>query len=162
MTNADGSISLVVINWADEEKKVAFDIEHTITKPLKKYEFEAEKPPYNEFCDLQDSSGVIETDNGAFEIVLKPKSVTFLTTDYKDRTPSKISNVHIENNELVWDKCNDTEHCYYRVFASEDKSFIPDYSNQIASTVAEHKIINNPNLFYKVISVDKYGNCGRA
>lgn len=162
VTNADGSISLVVINWADDEKEVAFDIEHTITKPLRKYEFEAENPPYNEFCDLQDYSGIIEADNGAFEMVLKPKSVTFVTTDYVNRTPSPISNVRIENNRLVWDKCEDEEHCYYRVFASEDENFVPCYSNQIASTVAEHKNINNPMLFYKVVSVDKYGNCGRA
>ena len=85
-------------------------------------------------------------------------SVTFLTTDYIDRKPSEIKNVRAENGRLLWEKCDDAEHCYYRVYASDKKSFVPDYKNQIASTVAEYTDITDEKLYYKVLSVDKYGN----
>ena len=161
VTNSDGSISVAIINWAEKEKTVDFTVEHNIDKPMRVYEFEADNPTYNEFCDLQDHSSVIESKDSKFKITLKPKSATFLTTDYIDRTPSKIKNIILKNNKLVWNPCDDIEHCYYRVFASSEKNFEPCYENQIASTVAEYKEIDNPNLYYKVVSVDKYGNAGK-
>ena len=158
VTNADGSMSLVVINWDDCEKKVSFDIEHTFDKPLRKYECGADNVPYNKFGDLQSYSNLTEAKDGKFEVILQPKSATFMTTDYIDRQPSEIKNVRLDNGSLIWDKCEDEQHCYYRVFASDDKNFVPAYDNQIASTVAEAIHIENQKLYYKVMSVDKYGN----
>ena len=158
VTNADGSMSLVVINWDDCEKKVSFDIEHTFDKPLRKYECGADNVPYNKFGDLQSYSNLTEAKDGKFEVILQPKSATFMTTDYVDRTPSGIKNIRLDCDRLIWDKCEDEEHCYYRVFASDDKNFVPAYDNQIASTVAESIQIENQKLYYKVMSVDKYGN----
>lgn len=158
VTNADGSMSLVVINWDNSEKNVSFEIEHTFDKPLRKYECAADNIPYNKFGDLQDYSEVIAAHNGKLETVLKPKSVTFITTDYIERKPSPVTNMRTENGKLLWDKCKDEEHCYYRVYASDDKDFVPNYDNQIVSTVAEEIPIENENLYYKIMSVDKYGN----
>ena len=101
---------------------------------------------------------VIAAHNGKLETVLKPKSVTFITTDYIERKPSPVTNMRTENGKLLWDKCKDEEHCYYRVYASDDKDFVPNYDNQIVSTVAEEIPIENENLYYKIMSVDKYGN----
>ena len=85
-------------------------------------------------------------------------SVTFLTTDYVDRKPSEVTNIRAENGRLTWDACKDKAHCYYRVYASDKKNFVPKYDNQIASTVAEFTDISDDKLYYKVLSVDKYGN----
>ena len=57
--------------------------------------------------------------------------------------------IHFANGKLVWDKCNDPEHCYYRVYCNGE---------QIASTVAEY-IHTDLNGQFQVYSVDKYGNC---
>ena len=40
---------------------------------------------------------------------------------------------------------------------SQNKS----YENQIASTVAEEHTVDDCKLYYKVVSVDKYGNVGK-
>ena len=86
---------------------------------------------------------------------------SFLTTDYTDRVPSAIENVRIENGTLLWDRCMDPEHCYYRVYTSVNADTAPIYENQIASTVAEHCSITDAKANYKVVSVDKYGNTGK-
>ena len=79
-------------------------------------------------------------------------SVTFLSTDYKNRVPSEIKKIRINTNELLWNACEDSEHCYYRVFKD---------GVQIASTVANSIKILDTGAEYKVISVDKYGNVGK-
>ena len=80
--------------------------------------------------------------------------VTFLTTDYRDRTPSAVADVRVEDGVLRWTASADPEHCYYRVF--ED-------GRQIASTVATSLPVSAaaaPSGF-RVISVDKWGNEGK-
>lgn len=160
VTNADGSVSICIINWANEEKAIELLLEHPTNKPMRRYDFCADKIPYNDFCDLQPYSELLAC-NGQAALTVSPKSVTFLTTDYIQRAPSNVENVRIENGMLAWNKCNDPEHCYYRVFASNKADFTPAYENQIASTVAEHCEIEDPNLCYKVVSIDQYGNVGK-
>ena len=89
--------------------------------------------------------------DGEMNIALAPMSVTFLTTDYEDRTPSKIKGIRLKGNKLIWRACADKEHCYYRVFKD---------GRQIASTVANSIEILDTGADYKVISVDRYGNAG--
>lgn len=158
VSNPDGSMSCFIINVGSEEKKAELEIQHNLGKPMRRYDYDSENVPYNDFCDLQPHSGLVEVTDGKCEITVKPMSVTFLTTDYADRIPSEIKNIRLENGRLLWDKCEDAEHCYYRVFASDKKSFVPSYENQIASTVAEYAHIPDEKLYYKVLSVDKYGN----
>ena len=154
VTNPDKSVSVVIINWEDKAKEVEIDMEHTSDKPFRKYEYSADSVPYNKFNDLQSFSEVVE----GKKVKLLPRSVTFLTTDYVDRKPSKIKNILVSDGILSWDECKDSEHCYYRVFASDKKRFTPCYENQIASTVSTSLEINSENLYYKVLSVDKFGN----
>lgn len=158
VTNPDGSVSVAVMNWDETEKTVSFELEHTTDKPLRKYEYKADSVPYNKFNDLQECSGIVELSNMKGELVLNPRSVTFLTTDYKERVPSEIKNIVLKGDRLLWDKCEDEEHCYYRVYAGDEKDFIPAYENQIASTVAEYVNISEKKKYYKVRSVDKSGN----
>ena len=66
--------------------------------------------------------------------------------------------MEIKENTLSWNAVDCDDHCYYRVFASTEKNFIPSLENQIASTVAEEIPIENADLYYKVLSVDNSGN----
>ena len=95
-------------------------------------------------------------------VSVKPRSVTFLTTDYEDRTPTTVKGICLKDGVLSWKPCTDAAHCYYRVYASDDKNFEPCYENQIASTVAESLRVDGEKRYYKVVSVDTSGNVGRA
>ncbi len=149
VTCPDGSVSIAIINWEDREKTVSVELEHNSDKPMRKYEYIAEDIPFNKFNDLQDYSELVKTNNNEFTTVLPPKSIVFLTTDYVDRAPSKITGVKHSKGKLVWNKCRDEEHRYYRVYRNGE---------QIASTVAQY-IIADEKAEYRVYSVDKYGNC---
>ena len=150
VTNADGSVSICIVSRGDGEKEIEIELEHKCDKPLRRYDFLADEPYENEFCDLQHFSELVECD-GVAKIKVAPRSVTFLTTDYEDRIPSEITNVRVDGDTLLWDHSKDDEHCYYRVFES---------GKQIASTVANSIEIINTGATYSVISVDKYGNTG--
>jgi hypothetical protein len=162
VTGADGSISVALINWADSDKEIALDIEHKIGKPLRIYEYAADNIPYNRFNDLQAHSGTVEQTDGTVRVTVKPRSVTFLSSDYTDRVPSRVSGVKRKDGVLSWRKCKDAEHCYYRVYASDNKDFAPCYDNQIASTVAQKLHVDGEKRYYKVVSVDTSGNVGEA
>ncbi|MBR2043389.1 MAG: hypothetical protein IJ946_03530 [Clostridia bacterium] len=149
VTCPDGSISIAVINWSEQENSVSFNIEHKIDKPLRKYEYKAGSIPFNSFNDLQYYSELIEVKEQSFSAILPAKSVTFLTSDYVDRVPSTIKGIKYSKGKLTWKPSADPEHCYYRVYCN---------GKQIASTVAEYVYAEKP-ANYQVYSVDKYGNC---
>lgn len=149
VTNADGSVSIAIINWKNEQMDIDMEIEHNCSKALRKYIFEARNIPYSKFNDLQDYSELIDVNENALKTTLPPRSIVFLTTDYTDRVPSEITGIKTENGRLCWNKCGDEEHCYYRVYVDGE---------QIASTVSESIEIDDETLSYDVISVDKWGN----
>ncbi len=159
VTNSDGSVSVCIINLGKEETETEIVLEWPANKPMRRYDFSADNVPYNDFCDLQPFSALLEYD-GKLNLTLGPKSVTFLTTDYFERKPSRIKGVKIKKGILSWKVCRDEEHCYYRVYASDKPDFALDPKVQIASTVAEHCDIQDERLYYRVVSVDKYGNVG--
>ena len=59
---------------------------------------------------------------------------------------------------MTWDEVTDPNHCYYRVYVSTTQDFVPSRETQIASTIATDLPITDDRLFYKVLSVDIYGN----
>ena len=155
VTNPDGSCSIAVINWG-EKKRVRIASEHPIGKPLRRYVYESANPPFNAFNDLQPASGTVAAADGAVAVELPEKSITFLTTDYQDRTPPRIDGVHMEKNGvLAWTATKDTDHVYYRVYRG---------GKQIASTVATSLPISEASADdarrFSVRSVDKWGNEG--
>ena len=158
VTNADGSVSIALINWGPDLQDTCIELEHPLSKPLRVYECGQDHIPYSPFNDLQAPSGVLDAIDGEINITLNPRSITFLTTDYTDREPSKIRNLRKDGALLRWDPCTDPEHCYYRVFADADPRFIPTAENQIASTIAESVTLERPELCCKVLSVDRWGN----
>lgn len=60
--------------------------------------------------------------------------------------------------EISWNAVEDKNHCYYRVFSSDEEDFIPEKGNQIASTVSTTLKTDAVKKYIKVISVDKSGN----
>ncbi len=83
-------------------------------------------------------------------VALPAKSMTFLTTDYVDRTPPSVGGVtQGGDGALVWDAATDPDHVYYRVFRD---------GKQIASTVATRLDVKGAKGNYAVRSVDRWGN----
>ena len=155
VTNPDGSCSIAVINWG-EKKRARIESEHSIAKPLRRYVYESANPPFNEFNDLQPVSGMVVADNGVIAVELPEMSITFLTTDYQDRTPPRVNGVHLEKNGvLAWAATKDAGHVYYRVYRD---------GRQIASTVATSLPISEASAdaarCFSVRSVDRWGNVG--
>ena len=148
VTNPDGSMSVLLINWADAPKEITVSCAHPIDKPLRRYVFDSANPPDGTFCDLMPWEGLTEAENGSFTLTMPPASLAILTTDYIDRKPSPAANVRVENGMVTWDACTDAEHCYYRVYRGGE---------QIASTVAEHAKACGEGV-YTVRCVDRYGN----
>lgn len=157
--NDDGTISIAVVNWSDEDKQLQLETNCEFSKPLRKYEYCAKNVPFNKFNDLQSYSELVDWSKPSKKISVKGKSVTFFTTDYVERVPSKIKNIRLNGGKLVWDKCTDAEHRYYRVYASNEKNFEICYENQVASTAVEY-ILTPKYKYFKVVSVDIYGNSG--
>lgn len=157
-----GAISIAVINWSDEEKEISLELENLkANKPFRVYEYSANDIPCNKFNDLQDFNRTEAVSEDKISTFVKGKSVTFFTTDYEDRIPSKIKGIKFCKGMLKWKKCNDLEHRYYRVFASDEKNFPLSYENQIASTVAEYYVPEKEYKYYRIVSVDAYGNAGK-
>ena len=148
ITNPDGSATFAIINWG-EAKEVRVKSEHRLDKPLRIYEYDSAKPPYNAFNDLQPPKGTVTATDGSFTVAMPAKSLVFLTTDYVDRTPSEVEDVDADDGRLAWDACEDPEHVYYRVFKN---------GRQIRSTVATSCAIDDEDAAYEVKSVDKWGN----
>ncbi|MBQ5983440.1 MAG: hypothetical protein IJL56_00480 [Bacteroidales bacterium] len=152
--NRDRSVTFALINRG-EEKTVTVDCSSwsggidSFSKSFRRYVYEADNPPLNEFNDLQSYSGKDDASGGKIRVVLPARSMTFLTTDYLDRTPEKVKGVRIADGKLVWKPVADEYHRYYRVYKD---------GKQIASTVATELELTSPGKGYTVKSIDAWGN----
>ena len=109
------------------------------------------------FGDIQDYIALLSPDTPT--CTLKGESVTFLTTDYREKEATvEADDLQIKDGRLSWSAVTDERHCYYRVYAANTPSFEPSRQTQIASTVGTDIPIENPDLFYRVLSVDCDGN----
>ncbi len=146
IVNRDGSVSIGIVNRHDTPCDITLDTA-LFDKDLRVYEYDTNKVPMNDFADIQDFT-VLKKD--APSIALKPMSVTFFTTDYKEKQKTVFAKgVRKKGDTLIWNAVKDENHCYYRVYADE---------KQIASTVACRLPIADKGKRYKVVSVDKWGN----
>ncbi len=155
--NKDMSVTIGIVNRNKKATKININADGLLKKAARVYEYDPKDVPRNDFCDLQPYSYLI---NEGDEIELRPESVTFITTDYIDRDYEVYATgVKVGDGKVSWNAVTDDTHCYYRVFASADADFKPAFENQIASTIAESLPIKDESLHYKVLSVDKSGNC---
>ncbi|MBP5542740.1 MAG: hypothetical protein ILM98_01585 [Kiritimatiellae bacterium] len=155
ITNADGSLSVALINWG-EAKEIALKIPHPVAKPMRLYEYDSAHVPFNPFNDLQGVKCLVEAGKGAdgesvVRVPLAAKSMVFLTTDYEDRTPAAVRDVRLDGGTLRWCTPDDPDHRYFRVFRDGE---------QIASTVADHLDVGEVGDF-RVVSVDRWNNVGK-
>ena len=158
--NPDQSVSIAIVNrgaarevtvdcssWANGPKFSTF------AKPARRYVYEAAKPPLNAFNDLQPPADTVAAKGGRLTVTLPAKSVTFLTTDYRDATPAKVTGVEIVDGTLRWRASASADHRYYRVYRD---------GAQVASTVATSCPVADVKATYAVRSVDRWGNVGAA
>lgn len=158
--NADRSVSIALINRGPA-KTVTVDCSTWQTRtdgtpslhqPLRRIVYEAANPPLNAFNDLQAASGTVTATGGVFTVALPAKSMTFLTTDYIDRTPPAVGGVELKGGVLSWTASTGPAHVYYRVYRD---------GVQIASTVATRLDVKGAKGDYAVRSVDRWNNVGR-
>lgn len=150
--NDDGSVSVCIVNRHADSLDINLTVDFGIDRDFRIYRYDADNVPRNKFADLQDydCKAIYTADSGA-KVTLHGNSVTVITTDYIDRTPTPIKNTAVDKGMISWDACADNEHCYYRVFKN---------GKQIASTIETVlKAEFDPNDKIEVCSVDIYGNC---
>lgn len=154
--NRDKTVSIGIVNRNKEATEITLDTS-LFNKAVRVYEYDANDPPCNAFADLQDYTVLLEKDSLSF--TLKPDSVTYFTTDYLTKEQSIYAeNVALNDGIVHWNEVKDKNHCYYRVFTSDEADFIPCADNQIASTVSTYLSGKDMKKYIKVISVDRSGN----
>ena len=162
--NPDQSVSIALVNRGPERTatidcsswSTRIDGTPSLHQPLRRYVFEAENPPCNPFNDLQPPSGSVEAKDGRFNVTLRAKSITFLTTDYENRAPAAVGGLRVAAGRLLWQAADDPAHRYYRVFRD---------GAQIASTVATSLPVPGAApedaARYAVRGVDQWNNEGK-
>ena len=163
--NRDRSVTIAVVNRGDAREvtvdcggwKPRTDGKPSLHQPLRRYVYDSANVPFNAFNDLQGESGRLsQEEGGRIRLTVPAASVTFLTSDYTDRTPSAVTGLRLEDGRLSWTASPDAEHRYYRVFRN---------GRQVASTVATSFARGLPADArleeFAVRSVDRWGNVGK-
>ena len=169
LENPDATMTAAIVNHGARRVVVLGGWESR-QRPARIYAYDPAEPRLNTFGDLPAPVGTAMPDgDGVLRVEVPEKGLVFLTTDYRDCTPSAVADVRVEDGVLRWAESKDPEHCYYRVF--ED-------GRQIASTVAEELDLgghvssraaaagdSRPSEMdaqrFSVRSVDKWGNEGK-
>ena len=152
--NRDRSVTIALINRGDARTATVdcsswSEGTDSFSKSLRRYVYEADNPPMNDFNDLQPHLGMLDVTEGKISVRLPARSMTFLTTDYLDRIPDKVKGIRVKDGKLVWKPVADEFHRYYRVYQD---------GKQIASTVATELELPSFGKDYVVKSVDAWGN----
>ncbi len=168
----NGSYSIAVINRHRETQPLDLSFENLQNeKAFRKYVYDPENIPFNYFGDMQGYSKKISLKDSHFTDSVPAYSLVVYTTNYDEEAPAKVQGLKVtkqkvdkrEANVLTWNASMENDFCYYRIYRSlnEEVELVP--RNQIASTIstehADKRIRNLPEYFYKVIAVDKSGNC---
>lgn len=157
--NDNGTFSAAIVNRHDTQTDITVKLDgFKAHQAARVYVYDSANVPRNVFGDLQEPSAIVAEANGALNLTVPANSVVMVTTDYAERTPSAVLNVRHQDGMLSWDAVEDSEHVYYRVYRGETPDFVPDTTNQIASTI-DTKLPADQAGYYQVKSVDCYGNC---
>jgi hypothetical protein len=139
-------------------------------KAFRKYLYDPENVPFNNFADLQPYSGKISLKNGSFKDTIPPQSLAVYTTAYDDDPPAAVTGLKWEIRKiddrdravLSWDPNTEKDLCYYRIFRSEKPDVEISPKRQIASTISNQyidiSVHDMPKYFYRVNAVDQSGN----
>jgi len=149
--NPDRTVSFAIINRGDA-RELTVTSAAVLSKPLRRYVYEAANVPFSPFNDLQPASGTVTAKDNAFTVSLPAKSMTFLTTDYEETLPPAITDVCVANGRVTWPASQDPDHRYYRVYRD---------GKQIASTVATALPVQDVTGTFTVRAVNRWLNEGR-
>jgi len=168
----NGSHSIAVINRHRQQQPVDLSFENVQNeKAFRKYVYDPENIPFNYFGDMQSYSKKLSLKDDHFTDSVPGYSLVVYTTNYDDQSPAKVEGLQVSKQEvdkrdanvLTWDANMENDFCYYRIYRSINVEVEIVPRNQIASTVstehADKRIRNLPPYYYKVIAVDKSGNC---
>ncbi|MBQ4631581.1 MAG: hypothetical protein IJB70_11425 [Clostridia bacterium] len=154
--NRDKSVTVGIVNRNKNDTKITL-CSDLFEKEVRVYEYDPKNVPYNKFGDIQDFETTVPADKPSYS--LKGESITYFTTDYITKEKTVEAQItEFEDGVISWDGVDDKNHCYYRVFTSDEKDFEPKKENQIASTVATSLKCENLKKYCRVLSVDKSGN----
>jgi len=154
--NRNGSVTVGFVNRNKMETEISLSTD-LFKKDVRVYEYDSNNVPYNKFADMQDYTKIVGKDELTY--TLKPESVTYFTTDYivKEK-PVYAEDIVFADGIISWNAVADDNHCYYRVFTSDEKNFVPSMETQIASTVSTTLKTEETKKYIKVLSVDRSGN----
>ena len=149
--NPDASVSLAVINRG-KAKRLTVDCPY-FRKGVRRYDYEAARPPLNAFNDLQPCAGTVAlAEDAPLEISVAANSLTVLTDDYETTLPGEVEGLDLDDGVLTWDASEDPDHRYYRVYRN---------GKQIASTVATAlKVGDGDEDEFEVRGVNRWLNEG--
>ena len=154
--NRDKSVTVGIVNRNKKDTPITFSSD-LFGKAVRVYEYDPKNVPFNRFGDIQNYCTALSRDNVTY--TLKGESITFFTTDYITKEKTVEAVISEQTDSFVsWSEVDDKNHCYYRVFTSDEKDFAPARENQIASTVATSLKCDCLKNYCRVLSVDKSGN----
>jgi len=168
----NGSYSIAVINrnWEPQDVDLSFE-DISSDKAYRKYVYNPKAVPFNYFGDMQSYDKKISLKDQHFIDNVPAYSLVVYTTNYDEESPLKVKGLQVTQKEvdqrdanvLTWEPNTEEDLCYYRIYRSLNEDVEITTKNQIASTVstihADKRIRNLPPYYYKVIAVDKSGNC---
>ena len=170
LENESYSIAVVNRNWDPMSIDLNFT-EVPANTVFRKSVYDPADPPFNYFGDLQDFSAKLELKGQHFSDEVPGYSLVVYTTNYDDDPPAPVQGLKVERKEyekreanvLSWQPSTEPDLCYYRIYRSINENVEITPRNQIASTVstehADKRVRGLPEYHYKIIAVDKSGNC---
>ena len=170
LENRSYSIAVINRNWEPQH----LDLEISDTKSegsFRKYIYDPENVPFNYFGDMQSYSKKVSLMEHHITDTIPGYALVVYTTNYDEEPPARVNGLHVTNmevdkreaNVLTWEPNMENDLCYYRIYRSNNENVELTPRNQIASTVSteynDKRVRWLPQFYYKVIAVDKSGNC---
>ena len=166
--NGDGHWTIVVMNRKATDNTVNITFNGALpSKPLRKFVYNPIGWPQNALGDLQAYSAKVTLSGTVMSDVVMANTMALYTTEYDETPPASVSNLSISQSNasvyLTWNENAESDFCYYRVYMGFTPDFTPTPDNYLSSTIARSykgQVVNN--AYYKVLAVDKYGNCSTS
>ena len=170
LDNNSHSIAIINRNWEPQTVDLLFE-DMPSDKPFRKYVYDPKNVPFHYFGDMQPHSDKLSIKDQHFTDNIPAYSLIVYTTNYDEDPPAKVNGLQVTQKEvdqrnanvLTWKPNTENDLCYYRIYRSLNEDVEISARNQIASTVAtqhvDKRIRGLPPYYYKIIAVDKSGNC---
>jgi hypothetical protein len=150
---------VAIVNRRPGAVPITLDLEGApVNASFRKYVYDPQHVPQNEFGDLQPPTGKIPMRGGKLTDTLAPGTLTVLTTAYDEKPPAPVRGVRSTRTgdgkwRIEWKPSDEEDLCYYRVYRS---------GKQIGSTIAtefdDERAAPGGKPAYQVVAVDRSGN----